>query len=222
MKRSSHSLHLYLLTLISFALALTINIPVATAVETTKESGVDLIETGIVLEPDKIQTIGIEDSGDIDTQLSSSKAALQAITEQSAGTVPKVKVLWQNSKYTNNSRAVSETACTSSNYRVISKAWNGKIPVEYAYYYQCYTGSGNTAFSYRPTIGYVTHLCPGNNNYASIYFTNTLLQYDNNWYWSTSTHPPTASNWQCYVFSGTNEGLDRGVRYNRVNLNSPL
>ena len=114
MKRSSYSLHSYLLILISFALTLTINIPVAAASETTEESGVDLVETGIVLEPNKIQTIGTEDNGDIDAQLSSSKAALQTIAEQSSGTVPKVKVLWQNSKYTTKSRAVSETACTSS------------------------------------------------------------------------------------------------------------
>lgn len=221
MKRSFYSLRSYLTTLISFALALTVVVPAAAAAETNGEPSVDLVETGIVLEPDKIQTIGVEDSGDIDAQLTSGKTALQVIDEQQLETVPEVKVLWQNPKYANNSRTVTETACTNSNYRVISKAWNGKIPVEYTYYYQCYTGSGNTAFSYRPTVGYVSQLCPGNNNYASIYFTNTL-QYDTNWYWSTSTHPPTASNWQCYVFSGANEGLERGVRYNRVNLNSPL
>lgn len=162
----------------------------ASELETTESMGVYKVEEGIVTNFDTVEHLA---SGEI------LAADLQVIPT------------WQNPLYATVHEmqaggllSVAKSACTSSNYRVISSSQPGKLGS--SYYYTCWAGTGTysqTSAMGRYGAAGVSMVCPGNTQ-GSIehqYLTDT-----DNYTWSPTRGPhpnntPSETSGYCYAFT---------------------
>lgn len=175
--------------------------------QTGSGENVELIETGIVLNPEALVNAGSATS-DEPEHVTTTTDTLE------------LQPTWQRSNQSARSTSLTSRALppfigpsvcdsTNSSYKVISKVGGEKGS---GYVYDCYMGSGTyTSATAFPTYGGgVTAVCPGNNK-GQIYYRAT---WGGDWFWSRVRGPETSGS-TCYYF-------DALMMYKTVKLNAGL
>ena len=190
---------------LAFAIGTSVITDVSFAAETISNGSIQIIERGIILNPEVLEYAG-EDSAVSDV---SDEVTLTQSPEEL-----QLQPTWQNPYYTPadkpNTRSVVKTSCTNDNYKVISKV--GGEPGG-GYMYDCWAGSGfyYSATAFSTYGGGVTAVCPGNNK-GAIYIQGAWNNGDN-WNWSTYRGPyPNNGESYCFYFNNL-------MKYRAVMLN---